>query len=180
MTTSTHPTPGGAQVSIVEPEDVVEVRMTVNGRALSAATRPRNLLSDFLRHDLRLTGTHVGCEHGACGSCTVIVDGSAVRSCLMLAVQAQDSEVITVEGLADGEELSDLQSSFRDAHGLQCGFCTPGILCSVEAAAATGPVADVDLEDLLGGHICRCTGYQNIRTAVEDHFARRADREVSA
>jgi aerobic-type carbon monoxide dehydrogenase small subunit (CoxS/CutS family) len=147
-------------------EETREVALTVNGTTRRATTSIRTLLSDFLRHDLRLTGTHVGCEHGACGACTVIVNGATVRSCLMLAVQADGAEVTTVEGLADGEELAPLQEAFWDKHGLQCGFCTPGILCSVKGAVDAGVDVTEELDDVLGGHICRCTGYQNVRAAV--------------
>ena len=155
--------------------EVREVQLTVNGRARSARTEVRTLLSDFLRHDLALTGTHVGCEHGACGACTVLVDGVAVRSCLMLAAQADGREVTTVEGLGGGEDgLSPLQEAMWAEHGLQCGFCTPGILCTVEGAARAGDDPEERMEDLLGGHICRCTGYQNVRAAVRRYCAGRA------
>lgn len=151
-------------------EDLRTVTLTVNGTAYSATASTRTLLSDFLRHDLRLTGTHVGCEHGACGACTIIVDGATVRSCLMLAVQVDGAQVTTVEGLSDGEKLSSLQEAFWDQHGLQCGFCTPGILCSLRAALDNGVDLDTELDDVLGGHLCRCTGYQNVRAAVRAHL----------
>jgi aerobic-type carbon monoxide dehydrogenase small subunit (CoxS/CutS family) len=152
------------------------VRVTVNGRAHEQETEVRTVLSDFLRHDLGYTGTHVGCEHGVCGACTVLVDGRAVRSCLMLAVQADGHEVTTVEALA-GEDgsLSPLQQSFFEHHGLQCGFCTPGILMGVMGAAAAGSTLDEALESVLPGHLCRCTGYVNIRAAI-----RQAWPEVAA
>jgi carbon-monoxide dehydrogenase small subunit len=147
----------------------IVVRMRVNGEDHESRVEPRLLLSDYLRHRLGLTGTHVGCEHGVCGACTVVVDGAAVRSCLLLAVQADGSDVRTVEGLAapDGP-LSDLQEAFRARHGLQCGFCTPGILMSFAALAdqAEPPSRDEVLE-CLGGHLCRCTGYRNIVLAAE-------------
>jgi aerobic-type carbon monoxide dehydrogenase small subunit (CoxS/CutS family) len=146
--------------------EVLEVAVTVNGTPRSAHTEVRTLLSDFLRHDLGLTGTHVGCEHGACGACTVLVDDVPVRACLMLAVQVAGREVTTVEGLARDRELSSLQDAMWAEHGLQCGFCTPGILCSVEGAVRAGDDVEGALDDLLGGHICRCTGYQNVRAAV--------------
>ncbi len=146
--------------------DVTEVAVTVNGTRRRAQTEVRTLLSDFLRHDLGLTGTHVGCEHGACGACTVLVDGVAVRACLMLAVQVSGREVTTVEGLAGDGALSPLQDAMWAEHGLQCGFCTPGILCTLEGAARSGDDVEEKMEDLLGGHICRCTGYQNVRAAV--------------
>jgi aerobic-type carbon monoxide dehydrogenase small subunit (CoxS/CutS family) len=153
----------------------VEVEVTVNGRPRRARTEVRTLLSDFLRHDLGLTGTHVGCEHGPCGACTVLVDGVAVRSCLTLAVQVAGKEVTTVEGLARDGELSPLQDAMWAEHGLQCGFCTPGMLCSVEGAARAGEAVEERLDDLLGGHICRCTGYQNVRAAVRRYCAGAGD-----
>jgi carbon-monoxide dehydrogenase small subunit len=147
----------------------IMVRVRVNGEERESAVEPRLLLSDYLRHHLGLTGTHVGCEHGVCGACTVVVDGAAVRSCLMFAVQADGSDVRTVESLAavDGP-LSALQEAFREQHGLQCGFCTPGILMSfaVLADQAEPPSRDEVLE-CLGGHLCRCTGYRNIVNAAE-------------
>lgn len=157
-------------------EELREVVVTVNGTERRATTSTRTLLSDFLRHDLRLTGTHVGCEHGACGACTVIVDGATVRTCLMLAVQVDGAEVTTVEGLSDGDELSPLQEAFWDKHGLQCGFCTPGILCSVAGAVDQGVDVEAELDDVLGGHICRCTGYQNVRAAVRCYLEKSEDR----
>jgi aerobic-type carbon monoxide dehydrogenase small subunit (CoxS/CutS family) len=153
-----------------EVEELREVAVTVNGTERRATTTTRTLLSDFLRHDLRLTGTHVGCEHGACGACTVIVDGATVRTCLMLAVQVDGAELTTVEGLADGDQLSPLQEAFWDKHGLQCGFCTAGILCSVVGAVDQGVDVEAELDDVLGGHICRCTGYQNVRAAVRSYL----------
>ena len=161
--------PGGQALS---------VSLLVNSTPVSRAVSTRRLLSDFLRHDLRLTGTHVGCEHGACGACTVLVDGVAVRSCLMLAVQADGAAVVTVEGLADGDDLSPLQQSFWEEHGLQCGFCTPGILCTVQGAADAGVDVVAQLDDLLGGHICRCTGYQNVRNSVKSYCAGRVASEA--
>ncbi len=143
-----------------------DVSVRVNGVERTARTEVRTLLSDFLRHDLQLTGTHVGCEHGACGACTVIVDGLATRSCLMLAVQTEGCEITTVEGLGTAAGLSPLQEAMWAEHGLQCGFCTAGIICSVEATARSDGDVEERLDDLLGGHVCRCTGYQNIRTAV--------------
>jgi carbon-monoxide dehydrogenase small subunit len=152
---------------VTQAESVIQVR--VNGQSHESRVEPRLLLSDYLRHHLGLTGTHVGCEHGVCGACTVVVDGAAVRSCLMFAVQADGSDVRTVEGLAppDGP-LSDLQEAFRAKHGLQCGFCTPGILMSfaVLADQPEAPSREEVLESL-GGHLCRCTGYRNIVQAAE-------------
>ncbi len=155
-----------ANAQALESIEVQRVSLQVNGIERTAQTEVRTLLSDFLRHGLHLTGTHVGCEQGVCGACTVIVDGVASRSCLMLAVQADGCEVTTVEGLASEHELSPLQDAMWAEHGLQCGFCTPGILCSIEAAARAGADVEAQLGDLLGGHVCRCTGYQNIRSAV--------------
>ena len=146
------------------------IDVTVNGIQYRRDVEPRLLLSDFLRQDLGLTGTHVGCEHGVCGACTVLLDGEPVRSCLMLAVQADGAALTTVEGLAPGgpDELHPLQSAFREAHALQCGFCTPGILMTLVAFlrdhAAPG---EAEIRDVLGGHLCRCTGYQNIIDAVK-------------
>ena len=143
--------------------------VTVNGVRYERAVEPRLLLSDFLRHELGLTGTHVGCEHGVCGACTVLLDGEAVRSCLMFAVQAEGHEVTTVEGLTDasGDGLHPLQAAFREAHGLQCGFCTPGILMTLVPFLRDH--ADPDeraIRQALSGNLCRCTGYQNIIAAV--------------
>jgi carbon-monoxide dehydrogenase small subunit len=155
-----------------DPDALLPVQVSVNGTSRAAATSARTLLSDFLRHELMLTGTHVGCEQGACGACTVIVNGEAVRSCLMLAVQANGAEITTVEGLGSEGELSPLQEQFWRCHGLQCGFCTPGVLCSVTAMGAEpGPPSDDEIADVLGGHACRCTGYQNIRRAVAAYLA---------
>jgi 2-furoyl-CoA dehydrogenase 2Fe-2S iron sulfur subunit len=139
---------------------VIEVR--VNGVARRGEAEPRLLLSDFLRHELGLTGTHVGCEHGVCGACTVELDGVAVRSCLTLAVQADGCEIRTVEGL----EWGPLQEAFRKHHALQCGFCTPGILIAATDLLARGPVTREAVVDLLGGHLCRCTGYGPIVDAI--------------
>jgi aerobic-type carbon monoxide dehydrogenase small subunit (CoxS/CutS family) len=140
------------------------VRLRVNGATCDALVEPRTTLADLLRTELGLTGTHVGCEHGVCGVCTVVVDGEAARSCLMLAVQADGAEVITVEGLtgADGS-LHPIQEAFAQEHGLQCGFCTPGILMAVHALLAEDPGAGEDeIRDVLGGQLCRCTGYHSI------------------
>jgi aerobic-type carbon monoxide dehydrogenase small subunit (CoxS/CutS family) len=144
------------------------VTTSVNGREVTRQVEARLLLSDFLRHELGLTGTHVGCEHGVCGACTILLDGAPVRSCLMFAVQAAGHEIRTVESLADGPALSPLQEAFREAHGLQCGYCTPGILMSMTAFLAEHPAPSrEDIREMLSGHLCRCTGYQNIVTAVE-------------
>ena len=147
----------------------VEISLSVNGVPHRRAVEPRLLLSDFLRHELRLTGTHVGCEHGVCGACTVLIDGEAVRSCLVFAVQADGAEVGTVEGLASPDgTLHPLQEAFRDAHGLQCGFCTPGILMSMIPFLRDQPTPDEHtVREALSGNLCRCTGYQNIVEAVQ-------------
>jgi aerobic carbon-monoxide dehydrogenase small subunit len=140
----------------------------VNGVPRSASVEPRRLLSDFLRHELGLTGTHVGCEHGVCGCCTVLFDGEPVRSCLMFAVTAAGHEVTTVEGLGEGEGgLSPVQRAFQECHGLQCGFCTPGFLCTVTALLRDNPrPTDEEVVEGISGNLCRCTGYQNIVKAV--------------
>ena len=144
------------------------IEVTVNGRTYREEVEPRLLLSDFLRHTLGLTGTHVGCEHGVCGACTVRIDGAAVRSCLLLAVQADGSAIETVEGLATNGELHPLQEAFREHHALQCGFCTAGILMSAAELLERGePVARAEIVDLLSGHLCRCTGYEPIVDAIE-------------
>ena len=142
--------------------------MRVNGVDHPAPSDSRRLLSDHLRHDLRLTGTHVGCEHGVCGCCTVLLDGAPVRSCLMLAVQAEGHQVDTVEGLArDGEQLHPVQQAFHECHALQCGFCTPGFVMSVVGLLAQHPHPTAQqIEEGIAGNLCRCTGYASIRRAV--------------
>src|SRR6202012_4415600 len=148
-------------------EETRSVRVTVNGEVHEREVEVRELLSDFIRHGLGLTGTHVGCEHGVCGACTVLLDGAPVRSCLMLAVQADGHELTTVESLADEDgTLNPLQREFQLNHGLQCGFCTPGILMGVMGAAAAGSTLEQALDDALPGHLCRCTGYVNIRESI--------------
>jgi len=144
------------------------VAMTVNGQAQEANVEPRKTLADFLREDCGLTGTHLGCEHGVCGACTVLMDGEAVRSCLVFAVQASGAEVTTVEGLTPSDtELSPVQEAFREAHGLQCGFCTPGFIVSVTAMLRDNPnPTDDEIREGLSGNLCRCTGYQGIVNAV--------------
>jgi carbon-monoxide dehydrogenase small subunit len=145
------------------------IRLEVNGRTHEREVEARLLLSDFLRHDLGLTGTHVGCEHGVCGACTVLVDGEPARSCLMLAVQADGLRIETVESLVPpaGEELHPLQEAFRASHALQCGFCTPGILMTMAAFLAENPApSEADVRLALSGNLCRCTGYQHIVDAV--------------
>jgi carbon-monoxide dehydrogenase small subunit len=145
----------------------VAIALTVNGQSIKASVEPRLTLATLLRRHLRLTGTHLGCEHGVCGACTVIVDGDAVRSCLVLAVQADGAEVTTVEGLAHGEALSPLQSAFKKHHALQCGFCTPGVLTTMHALLNEEPNASEErIRHVLSGNICRCTGYLPIVAAV--------------
>src|SRR5262249_17953779 len=141
----------------------LRVSLVVNGQTCERSVEPRRLLSDFLRHDLHLTGTHVGCEHGVCGACTVLVDGEPARGCLMLAVQAEGATVTTVEGLADGDGgLHPVQQAFWDAHGLQCGFCTSGMLISAVALLREQPnPSNAEIRQALSGNLCRCTGYQN-------------------
>jgi aerobic-type carbon monoxide dehydrogenase small subunit (CoxS/CutS family) len=146
----------------------MDVELTVNGRRVRDDVEPRLLLSDFLRHRLGLTGTHVGCEHGVCGACTVRVDGRAVRSCLLLAVQADGSEIRTVESLAAAGPLTPLQEAFRANHALQCGFCTPGILMAAQELLEDRPAPTrAEILDVLSGHLCRCTGYTAIVDAIE-------------
>ena len=145
-----------------------EITVTVNGTSYRREVEARTLLSDFLRHDLLLAGTHVGCEHGVCGACTVIFDGAAVRSCLMFAVQADGHAIATVEGLAaDGDRLHPLQEAMRDCHGLQCGYCTPGILMTMKVFLDETPQPnEAQIREALSGNLCRCTGYQNVVAAV--------------
>ena len=145
-----------------------EVRVTVNGRAYARNVEPRMLLVDFLRHECGLTGTHVGCAHGACGACTIVLDGVSVRSCLTFAVQAEGKEITTVEGLADGESLTALQQAFHENHALQCGYCTPGFLMSLTEFLRETPNPDEgQIRERLSGNLCRCTGYANIVSAVQ-------------
>ena len=144
------------------------IEVTINGRRQQSTVEGRRSLCDFLRIDAGQTGVHVGCEHGVCGACTVIVDGQAVRSCLMLAVQAQGCDVVTLEGVAEPDgTLHPVQQAMRDNHALQCGFCTPGVVCSLVALTAGEARPDAEaLEAAMSGHICRCTGYQGIRRAI--------------
>ena len=146
----------------------VRLSLTLNGRRMSGEAEPRTLLSDFIRHVLGATGTHVGCEHGVCGCCTVLLDGAAVRSCLTLAVQAEGRAVTTVEALADGNgKLNALQQAFQNNHALQCGFCTPGILMSFTDFLERNPdPSEAEVVEVLSGHLCRCTGYAGIVAAV--------------
>jgi carbon-monoxide dehydrogenase small subunit len=160
-----------------EAEPLVEITLHVNGVKHTAAAPSRRLLSDFLRHELRLTGTHVGCEHGVCGACTVLVDGTPMRSCLMFAVTAQDHEITTVEGLAEAVDdisagtctpaMSPVQQAFIECHGLQCGFCTPGFLTTITAYLRENPdPTETEAREAISGNLCRCTGYQNIVKSV--------------
>ncbi len=157
------------------------VRLTINGRAVESGAEPRTSLADFLRDDLDLTGTHVGCEHGVCGACTVLLDGEPIRACLMLAVQAEGCRITTIEGLAPGESgvsgadpgaepaLHPLQQAFRDKHGLQCGFCTPGILLTAWAFLRECPhPSHQEIREMLAGNLCRCTGYHFIVEAIAE------------
>jgi aerobic-type carbon monoxide dehydrogenase small subunit (CoxS/CutS family) len=145
------------------------ITLTVNGTEHEVLAESRRTLADVLRHDLGYTGTHLGCEHGICGACTVLVDGSPARSCLLFGVQADGREVRTVEGLAEGDRMSDLQRSFSRRHGLQCGFCTPGFLMLAEAFLAERPDATVEeIRDMVSANLCRCTGYQGIVEAIAD------------
>jgi len=147
----------------------IDVRVSINGTVYERSVEPRLLLSDFIRHEARLTGTHVGCEHGVCGACTVQVDGDPVRSCLMFAAQADGAEVTTIEGLSEHSgELTPIQAAFQAEHALQCGFCTPGFVVSVHAFLAQNPhPSDDEIRDALSGNLCRCTGYQGIIAAVK-------------
>jgi 2-furoyl-CoA dehydrogenase 2Fe-2S iron sulfur subunit len=159
----------------VSKHERTRLSLTLNGRKLSGEAEPRMLLSDFLRHVLGATGTHVGCEHGVCGCCTVLIDGAAVRSCLMLAVQAEGRAVTTVESLAapDGT-LNALQQAFQNNHALQCGFCTPGILMSFTDFLERNPdPSEAEVVEVLSGHLCRCTGYAGIVSAVLEAASRR-------
>jgi carbon-monoxide dehydrogenase small subunit len=150
-----------------EVSEIVQVDVTVNGTVYSRNIEARRTLADFLREDLNLTGTHVGCEHGACGACTIIINGMPVRSCLMLAVQANGSDIRTVEGLAKGDELHPLQRAFKKHHALQCGFCTPGFLTTATTLLEQIPnPTEAQVREWLSGNICRCTGYQFIVDAV--------------
>jgi carbon-monoxide dehydrogenase small subunit len=141
----------------------VEVTLRANGQERSASVEPRKTLADFLREDLELTGTHVGCEHGVCGACTVLVNGASARSCLMLAVQADGAEITTIEGLADGDAWHPLQEAMRDSHAFQCGFCTPGVLMTaIELLRDNPSPTEVEVQEAISGNLCRCTGYRSI------------------
>jgi carbon-monoxide dehydrogenase small subunit len=156
------------QETSTDAQDDLVVQVRVNGESRRGFAEPRTLLSDFLRHELGLTGTHVGCEHGVCGACTVLIDGEPVRSCLMFAVQAGGKEIETVEGLANGAEMHPIQQAFQENHALQCAFCTPGFLMTVSALLETNPDPSEDeIREYLSGNVCRCTGYVGIVAAVQ-------------
>ena len=156
------------------------IQLKVNGRPIERKTETRNNLADFLRHDLSLTGTHVGCEHGVCGSCTVLYNGEPVRSCLMLAVQADRAEITTVEGLAENGALNSLQQGFKRHHALQCGFCTPGFLMTATALLRkNGPLDEARVRKAIAGNLCRCTGYQNIVDAIVEASGGKAPERAS-
>jgi carbon-monoxide dehydrogenase small subunit len=158
--------------SIEQPVTEADVSMTVNGKPAAGTVDVRLLLVDFLRDRLRLTGTHVGCEHGVCGACTVLLDGESVRSCIMFAVQAEGSEIVTVEGITPESGLSPLQQAFKNNHALQCGFCTPGFLITIEAADPAEYPDDAGIREMLSGNLCRCTGYEGIVDAVKEAWGR--------
>ena len=152
-------------------QTLINIRLTVNGEPVQDAVEPRRSLVDFLRHDVGLTGTHVGCEQGVCGMCTVLLDGEPIKSCIMLAVQADGAEITTIEAL-NGEELHPAQRAFKEAHGLQCGYCTPAFILTSVALRERGlDIPREELKEELAGVLCRCTGYQNILTAVETYLA---------
>lgn len=156
-----------------------EISVTVNGTLYRRSVEPRLLLSDFLRHDLGLTGTHVGCEHGVCGACTILFDGQPARSCLMFAVQANGHEVQTVEGLGTPENLHPIQEAFWESHAAQCGFCTPGFLTSLVSFLAENPdPTEEEIRDAIAGNLCRCTGYQHIVDAVKLAAARMREQPL--
>jgi carbon-monoxide dehydrogenase small subunit len=157
---------------IPEPVAEAEVLLTVNGTAYRRRIPVRRLLVDVIRDDLGLTGTHVGCEHGVCGACTILLDGAPVRSCIMLAVQADGAEITTVEGISPPTGLNPMQQAFKDHHGLQCGFCTPGFLMTLEGVDPEDYPDERSIREVLSGNLCRCTGYQHIVEAVKDAWGR--------
>jgi aerobic-type carbon monoxide dehydrogenase small subunit (CoxS/CutS family) len=160
---------------MTEPSERITVCLTVNDRAVTQVVEARRSLADFLREDLGLTGTHVGCEHGVCGACTVLVDGRTARSCLLFAGQLDGRTVTTIEGLTPAEDLSPLQESFRVCHAMQCGFCTPGMIVTVTELLAQEPMPSTEtIREAISGNLCMCTGYVNIVRAVEQTVARRA------
>ena len=149
-------------------DNLFNLEVTVNGTRYKHAVEPRTLLSDFLRHDLGLTGTHVGCEHGVCGACTVLLDGESVRSCLIFAIQVHGHEITTIEGLGTIDHLHPVQAAFQEAHGLQCGFCTPGFLTTVVSFLEQNQdPSEEEIREAISGNLCRCTGYQHIVDAVK-------------
>jgi carbon-monoxide dehydrogenase small subunit len=161
------------------------IRVTVNGRPYERTVEVRKTLADFLREDLDLTGTHLGCEHGVCGACTIVLNGEAVRSCLMFAAQVDGATIMTVEGLARGEELHPIQQAFWENHGLQCGFCTPGFLMTLYCFLQESPApSEMEIREAISGNLCRCTGYQNIvvaaKAAAEKLAAERAGTSPAA
>jgi aerobic carbon-monoxide dehydrogenase small subunit len=156
---------------VPQPVDALDVELVVNGERVERTVPSRLLLSDLLRDELGLTGTHVGCEQGICGACTVLLDGAPARACLTLAVQADGADVTTVEGLAAQDDLSPMQQAFKRYHGLQCGFCTPGILTTLAGVDPARYTDEASIRELLSGNLCRCTGYANIVAAVRDAWA---------
>jgi aerobic carbon-monoxide dehydrogenase small subunit len=161
--------------------DKQAITLTVNGENVEIMAEPRKLLADALREDCGLTGTHVGCEHGVCGACTVLVDGRPVRSCLTYAIQMEGHEISTIESVARGGALSPLQQALHEAHGLQCGFCTPGIVMTFEAFLAAYPdPTEEQIREALSGNLCRCTGYQNIVTAIQRAAARMREARMAS
>lgn len=163
-------------------DEMHDITVTVNGVTRSARVPARRLLSDFLRHDLRLTGTHVGCEHGVCGACTVLIDGAPARSCLMFAVQAQRHEITTVEGIGDSPEtMNHVQRAFAECHGLQCGFCTPGFITTITAfLEENASPSEEEAREVVSGNLCRCTGYQNIvKSVLRAAELKRAETDVT-
>jgi aerobic carbon-monoxide dehydrogenase small subunit len=158
--------------TVSEPVEMLDIALEVNGAPVAESVPVRKLLSDFIRDDLGLTGTHVGCEHGVCGACTILLDGEPVRSCIMLAVQADGRHLTTVEGITPATGLNPLQQAFKDHHGLQCGFCTSGFLMTITAMDPHDYPDDDSIRKMLSGNLCRCTGYQNIVQAVKAAWGR--------
>ncbi len=156
--------------------DKVGVQLKVNGETYHVFVEPRKLLSDVLREDVGLTGTHVGCEHGVCGACTVLVNGKPMRSCLLFAVQMEGEEITTIEAIAQDGKYSALQKAFHEEHGLQCGYCTPGIILTFESYLKSNPApTEEEIRDVLSGNLCRCTGYQNIVKAIQKAINAKGD-----
>lgn len=159
--------------SIHQATDTASVSMTVNGEPVEREVPVRQLLADFLRDDLRLTGTHLGCEHGVCGACTILIDGAPVRSCTILAVQADGEDLVTVEGITPPEGLNEMQQAFKNNHGLQCGFCTPGFLMTLSGVNPDDYPDEASIREMLAGNLCRCTGYVGIVDAVLEAWGRK-------